>query len=124
MDIIKDGMNGTVGANGDGAPSSPDLSPPDLSQVMPLVVDALAEALGEKDDGLLGITEHTRLGADLDLVSLHLVYLSAALEDRFPIRLDPTSLFDPEAPPAEVTVGELAARIAAVLAEPSGDGSR
>lgn len=113
MDIVKDGVDGP------GA-----VPQPELSQVLPLVVDALVEAIGESDSGLLGITEHTRLGADLDLVSLHLVYLSAALEDRFPIRLDPSSLFDPEAPPVDVTVGELAARIAAVLSQPSGDSPR
>ncbi len=93
-----------------------------LPDVLPLVIDALIETVGEDDNTLLGITEQTWLGADLDLVSLQLVYLSAALQDRFPDLLDPAHLFDPAAAPSDVTVRDLAQRILAVLGEESPPG--
>jgi acyl carrier protein len=110
-------MSGSRTAEG----SLPELAP---SNVVPLVIDALVEALGENDNSLLGITEDTWLSADLDLVSLQLVYLSVALEERFPPSLDPSRLFDRQGSPADVTVGDLARRIAVLLATPPAEEPR
>ena len=92
-------------------------NPTDEPAVLPVVAQLLAEVLGEEDPTLLGITEATWLGADLDLGSLELVYLGAALEDKFGDRLEAAQLFRPEdsQTPADITVGELVDRILAVL---------